>query len=191
MHTIHHTEAIVLKSTSHGEANKRLWLFTREFGLVVAAMQGVRKPGAKLASHSSDYSIIRADLVKGREVWRLISAKVAHNPLEGRMRDPMARAYVRTLSAMSRFLVDEGVHEELYDHVLVCAAMLEEGVAEAKVFDALSLWRVLAHLGYIAVGEGDELLFTLPLREAYASVSAAQHARLMESVKSAIQQSHL
>ena len=191
MHSIHHTEAVVLKSTIHGEANKRLWLFTREFGLVVASMQGVRKPGAKLASHSSDYSIIRVDLVKGREVWRLISAKVVKNPLEERMRESMARAYVRTLSALARFLVDEGVHEELYEHVLVSAEMLQEGGYDAKLFDALSLWRVFAHLGYIAVVEADELLFTLPLREAYASVTTAQHVRLMESVKTAIEQSHL
>lgn len=191
MHAIHHTEAIVLKSTEHGEANKRLWLFTREFGLVVAVMQGVRKPTAKLASHSGDYCIIRADLVKGREVWRLISARTVVNPLSGHMREPMARAYVRTLSAMSRFLVDEGTHEALFEHALVCAAMLQEGGYDAKVFDALSLWRVLAHLGYIAVDERDETLLTLPLRAAYSDVTTVQHSRLIVSVKSAIEQSHL
>lgn len=191
MHVVHHTEAIVLKSAIHGEANKRLWLFTREFGLIVAVMQGVRKPSAKLPAHSADYSLIRADLVKGREVWRLISARVVENPLSNRMREPMARAYVRTLSALSRFMVDEGVHEELFEHALVCAAMLQEGGYDAKLFDALSLWRILSDLGYIAVDPRDEILLTLPLRSAYSTVTPQQHARLIESVKSAIEQSHL
>ena len=191
MHAIHHTEAIVLKSSTHGEANKRLWLFTREFGLVVAAVQGVRKPGAKLMSHTTDYSIIRADLVKGREVWRLISAGVITDPTSTRIREPMVRAYVRTLSALSRFLVDEGVNDELYEHILDCARMVQEGGYVAKIFDALSLWRVFTHLGYIAIEERDAELLVLPLKEAYEKMTDQNYARIIESVKSAIEQSHL
>jgi len=191
MHAIHHTEAIVLKSSTHGEANKRLWLFTREFGLVVAAVQGVRKPGAKLRGHITDYGIIRADLVKGREVWRLISASLVTDPTSTRIREPMVRAYVRTLSALSRFLVDEGVNDELYEHILDCAQMVEEGIYEAKIFDALSLWRVFAHLGYIAIEERDAELLVLPLKEAYGKMTDQNYARIIESVKSAIEQSHL
>ena len=191
MHAIHHTEAIVLKSSTHGEANKRLWLFTREFGLVVAAVQGVRKPGAKLRGHITDYSIIRADLVKGREVWRLINASVITDPTSGKIREPIVRAYVRTLSALSRFLVDEGVNDELYEHILDCARMVQEGIYEAKIFDALSLWRVFTHLGYIAIEERDSELLVLPLKEAYGKMTDQNYARIIESVKSAIEQSHL
>jgi len=77
MHAIHHTEAIVVRSEPSGEANKRIWLFTKEFGLVIAMVQGVRKPEAKLQSHITDYSVIHADLIRGKSTWRLISAKVA------------------------------------------------------------------------------------------------------------------
>lgn len=191
MHVIHHTEAIVLKSTTHGEANKRVWLFTREFGLVVATVQGVRKPGAKLMGHSADYSLLRVDLVKGREVWRLISATTLLDPVTTQVRAPMVRAYVRTLSALSRFLVDEGVNDELYNHIIETIDMVQLGTFDARLFDALSLWRVFIHLGYIAIEEQDESLLTLSLSAAYDQMTEQNYARIIESIKSAIEQSHL
>ncbi len=82
----HHTEAIVVRSEPSGEANKRIWLFTREFGLVIAMVQGVRKPAAKLQSNITDYSVIAADLIRGKNTWRLISSKVIAVPLHGKER---------------------------------------------------------------------------------------------------------
>src|SRR4051812_4566548 len=98
MHAIHHTDAIVIKSLPAGEANKRVWLFTREFGYIATVMQGVRKGGAKLQGQVIDYAFITADIIKGKEVWRLVSATTQKNPLAGHTRDPLARSYVRVLS---------------------------------------------------------------------------------------------
>jgi DNA repair protein RecO len=191
MHTVHHTEAVILKSTAHGEANKRVWLFTESFGLIVATVQGVRNKGAKLQSHIIDYAFIHADLVQGKEVWRLVSARLIDAPLAGRLRSPLARAYVRSLSLVTRFLIDEGVHEELYAHIKACAQILKEGTADPQLFDALSIWKMLVFLGYIAP-EPDELaLVSLPIDTALLQISAIQHKALLSEVKDALIQSHL
>lgn len=55
MHPIHHTEAIIIRSEPANEANKRIWLLTREFGLLIVMVQGVRKSTAKLQSQLTDY----------------------------------------------------------------------------------------------------------------------------------------
>ena len=103
MHIVHHTDSFILKVQSAGEANSRVWLFTKDFGLVVAMVQGVRKQGAKLQMHLSEYSFIGADLVRGRDVWRLVSVSGEGNPFIDKNLNGLGRAFVRTLSAVERF----------------------------------------------------------------------------------------
>jgi DNA repair protein RecO len=191
MHTVHHTEAVIIKTAPSGEANVRVWLFTREFGLVMAMVQGVRKPGAKLQSHIIDYALISSDLVKGKDVWRLISANVINNPSQGKMRDPLLRAYVRTLAMLVRFLAGEGAHEDIFMHIKECMQTVKKGGYDAKVFDALSLWKIVTLLGYIAPSEEDKKLLTMPFEEAIMQVNEATRARFVTEVQYAMSESHL
>lgn len=191
MHEIYHTEAIILKSTTHGEANKRVWLFTKEFGVIVATVQGVRKSGAKLTGHIADYAYSMVDVIRGKEVWRLISATAIAQPITGRERLPMARAYVRTLSAIERFVVGEGADEFIFSHLKECIAILIEDVFDAKLFDTLSLWKLFVHLGYIDPLDEDEIITQLSLRDSYQYMNEERHKRFLVSVKTAIEQSHL
>jgi recombinational DNA repair protein (RecF pathway) len=190
MHTIYHTEAIIVRSESSGEASKRVWLFTKEFGLVIAMVQGVRKSTAKLQGHTSDYSVIMADLIKGRSTWKLISAQVIDAPLQSCERTPLARAYVRTVAFLERFLIGEGVHEELFTHVISAGQLVKEQSVEARMFDALSLWKMLVLLGYSATEE-DEALVTVPLKEAVAAIDEIKMKELIKRATTAITYSHL
>jgi len=191
MHQIHHTEAIVIRSEPSGEANKRVWLFTKEFGLVIAMVQGVRKPTAKLQSHITDYSVIHADLIRGKSMWRLISATVVAVPLKATERQPLARAYVRTLAFLERFLIGEGIHDELFDHIITVGTMVQAGGYDARIVDAVSLWKMLALLGYIDVEGNDEQLFTLPFDQAVSLADDATIKRLIKNATDAITSSHL
>ncbi len=191
MHTIHHTEAFVIRSEPSGEANKRLWLFTQEFGLLIVMVQGVRKPTAKLQGHISDYSVIAADLIKGKNSWRLVSAKVLEVPMRANARSALARAYVRTLSFLERFLTGEGAHSELFDHMRAMAAIIEQGGYDARAVDALSLWKMLVLLGYVAVSDDEQVLLMLPLGEAVAHVDETMIKKLIKQATDGITHSHL
>lgn len=192
MHAIHHTEAVILKSVPSGETNMRVWLFTKQFGLIIALVQGVRKPGAKLQSHIVEYSFISADLIQGREVWRLISATQLYNPLVGKHRSPLARAYVRTLTMINRFLAgEEEQHTELFDHIKECAAVLIENTQDPKLLDAVSLWKVLVLLGYIAPLADESSIITTPLIKSLNNIDSKKTGYFVNSVKNAIIESHL
>jgi recombinational DNA repair protein (RecF pathway) len=190
MHTIHHTEAIVVRSEPSGEANKRVWLFTQEFGLIIVMVQGVRKPMAKLQGHISDYSIIAADLIKGKATWRLISAAVISTRLHGHERSPLARAYVRSVALLERFVIGEGAHEALFDHIRLAGEMVK-GDYDARAFDVLSLWKMLVLLGYSAVEDDEQQLFTLPFDQAIGTIDEAGIKKLIVSATNAIKHSHL
>lgn len=191
MHTIHHTEAIIVRSEPSGEANKRIWLFTRDFGLLIVMVQGVRKPEAKLQSQLSDYSVISADILKGKSTWRLLSAKTIATPVRAKERSSLARAYVRTITLLERFLTGEGTHHELFDHILACGIIVQEGAADARMFDVLSLWKVLVLLGYAAAEEGDEIFFTLPFNEALQLMDDVHIKKFIKNATDAISYSHL
>jgi DNA repair protein RecO (recombination protein O) len=45
------SEAIVLRQNDWGEADRLLWLYTREMGKVRAIAKGVRKPRSRKAGH--------------------------------------------------------------------------------------------------------------------------------------------
>lgn len=184
MHTIHHTQAVILRSEPRGEYDKTYWLFTKDFGLVRAVATGVRKSGAKLRGQLVDYAFVDVDLVKGREVWRLVSATLLFNPIVSSTR-PLARPYVRTLGTLSRFLIDEGEHTALFAHVQEVAHAVYEETVEPKVFDALAIWRTLVHLGYI---DGD---ITASFADAARVLDEAEIKTLVTSVNETIKETHL
>lgn len=192
MHTIYHTEAFVLRQVESGEANARVWLFTRELGLIVATVQGIRKSGAKLRSQLINYSTVSVDLVRGRDVWRLTSATLIENPLSGRTRSLHARAYVRILGAVYRFLAEEGEpHEQIFTHLLECRDMLLREDIDTQGYDTLGIWRVLVHLGYIAVPLDMPWLQNAPFREVTAKLTPPILKTLRADAERAITHAHL
>ncbi|HWC57333.1 MAG TPA: recombination protein O N-terminal domain-containing protein [Candidatus Paceibacterota bacterium] len=189
MHTIHHTDAVITKIADYRETSKRVWLFTRDFGLIIAVVQGVRNQGAKLQMHLREYALVRADIVRGREVWRLTGVHV-HSEVLLLGRSPRNRAYVRLLSFIQRFVVGEDPHPELFAHVVAVAQSLPM-LSGHREMDALALWRALALLGYIAVTPRDEALLTSPFVEATVSLDNATLRQCILQADSAIAQSHL
>lgn len=190
MHPIHHTEAFVLKSIESGEANKRVWLFTKEYGLIVATVQGVRKSGAKLRSHILDYTYINADILKGRDVWRLVSAEVITNPFVGVYDKLSARSYIRALSLVQRFCIEEGAEPEIFNHLLETLGTINTKSVNPNVFDTIVLWKILVILGYLNLDEDLKVVFSQKLINT-PILEENINKRLIKDVTDAINRTHL
>jgi DNA repair protein RecO (recombination protein O) len=61
-------EAIVLKHSDFGEADRLLTLYSREQGKLRAIAKGARKPGSRKGGHLEPFSRVRLLLGKGREL---------------------------------------------------------------------------------------------------------------------------
>jgi DNA repair protein RecO len=190
MHIVHHTDAFILKTTPAGEANKFVWLFTREFGLIMATVQGVRKSGAKLSMHLSEYSLASVDLVQGKDVWRLVNIVQIQNPFLGHYHGELGRSYVRTLAAVQRFCQGEERHEELFDHLASCLNSLADNL-DAKSFDTLSLWRVMVLLGYGAVPDPYQNLLLSPFTDAVRELTPQARTQLVRDMNTVIKEGQL
>ncbi len=73
------TRAVVLGRTGVREAGVSLTLLTEELGLIRARAEGLRKPGAKLASALQTLSESDVTLVRGKETWRVAGALLSED----------------------------------------------------------------------------------------------------------------
>src|SRR3989344_5676480 len=78
-HHIYETDAFVFSALPHGEASRYMVLYTREFGLVRAAAQGLRELKSKLRYSLQPFSLSVVNLVHGRSGWRIVNARLAKN----------------------------------------------------------------------------------------------------------------
>lgn len=155
MHHIYHTHGFILSSRNKGEANKLLVIYTREMGLIYAFAQGIRLHKSKLRFALQDLSYVNVDLVRGREIWRVTSAKHISS-------FPFARGNTQSLVLITRInrLIErlcpgEVFNENIFDD-LIQAMYLLDGEISSPSREALELHlvlRIMNSLGYIGDSE--------------------------------------
>lgn len=149
------TTAIVLSRAGINDANIRAALLTPDFGLVRARVQGVRKPGAKLAPAMTTLSESDVSLLHGREGWRLSGAAQVENHFSHLSRASRLRAG-RIVSLILRLVrgerADTGLFFTLRDFLRALPALSEE---EQDAAECLAALNILGHLGLDA-GERPE-----------------------------------
>lgn len=151
-HHIYHTRGVILGSQPQGESNRFYKIFTEELGLVGATAQSVRVLQSKLRYTLQDFSLVTVDLVRGKEVWRIVSAG-AWLPLEKIKADPAKmKLLARFCAFLSRLLQGEGRDPELFAEIVRVVDFLEKETLSpdlALSFETLTVLRGLIHLGYL------------------------------------------
>ena len=155
MHPIYHTDAIIIGSVSRGEANRVYLLLTKDMGAFYATAQGVRLERSKLRYTLQDFSYIRVDLVRGRDVWRITSA----TPQETFSLVYGSERGMRFLHAIQKLLTrlvrGEVSHPKVFSDMLTALRFLNS-VNSTAVYTAVELTlmlRILHELGYVSPKE--------------------------------------
>jgi DNA repair protein RecO (recombination protein O) len=108
------SEAIVLKHKNWGEADRMLWLYTRNLGKVQAIAKGVRKIRSRKAGHLEPFTCCNLMLARGRSFLIITQAETLEAYLE--LRADLLRvgyaAYVVEL--LDRFTYEEDDNQRLY-----------------------------------------------------------------------------
>lgn len=185
MHHIYHTQGFVLSSKNMGEANKVLVIFTRELGLIRAVVQSVRLGKSKLRFSLQDFSHIKVDLVRGKDVWRVTSAKsVTSFPLVRRDKASLVMM-VRISQLLERFCGLESVNEKIFDDFIQSLYLLDDENVETKTKEALEIHlvlRIMNELGYI----GDSLILSKHLSSPFDEEKIEQLLKERRSIISHI-----
>lgn len=191
MYAIHTTPGFVIESRPWGDAGKIISIFARDLGLVSAAAQGIRLEKSKLRYHAQDCSLGSFSLVKGKEFWRLTSARSDEAGSTG-----PAYAYIapRLASVLKRLMPGEEPHPDLYDLVEACLAFSRAFPSldpqRLQVLESVAVFSMLRALGYIAPPAGFAAAKP-PKSLADLDAAAPLRADLNRHINTAFRESHL
>ena len=151
-HHIYHTRGVILGSVATGESNRFYKIFTEELGLIGGAAQSVREGKSKLRYTLQDLSFVTVDLVRGKEIWRIVSAGACRSQEILKKDLIRVKLFARFCALLLRLIQGEGRDEELFEEAIRVADFLEaHEVPEvlAISFETLVQLRMLVHLGYM------------------------------------------
>ncbi len=107
-------EAVVIRHSNWGEADRLLVLFTRERGKVRAIAKGVRKMHSRKAGHLEPFTRVSLQLARGRDLWIVTQAETVEPYLQIR-EDLVRTAYASyVVELVERFTYEEGSSIPLY-----------------------------------------------------------------------------
>jgi len=155
MHHIYHTHGFILSSRNKGEANKLLVIYTREMGLIYALAQGIRLHKSKLRFTLQDFSYVNVDLVRGKEIWRVTSAKHISSFPFARGNTQSLILITRVSKLIERLCPGEVENEKIFDDFIQALYLLDDEISSSSR-EALELHlvlRIMNSLGYIGDSE--------------------------------------
>ena len=107
-------EAVVLRHSDWGEADRLLSVYSREAGKLRAVAKGARKLRSRKAGHLEPFTRVALLLARGRDMWIVTQADTqdAYLPLRESLTLTGYAAYV--LELLDRFTYEEGQNAGLY-----------------------------------------------------------------------------
>lgn len=152
MHHIYHIHGFILSSKNIGEANKIFTIYTREMGLVRAIAQGVRLQKSKLKFSLQDFSYSEIDLVRGRDIWRVTSARNITSFPYTRHNFESILLIARISNLLERLCDGEESDTTIFDDLIQSLYILDDENISLLKREAIELHlvlRIMNSLGYI------------------------------------------
>lgn len=193
-HHIYHTRGLILGSVPTGEANRFYKIFTEELGLVGATAQAIREGKSKLRYGLQDFSWVFVDLVRGKEVWRITSAREEESTSTIKSDPLVLKVFARACSLVLRLVHGEERDDVLFHELVSLSRFLEQGGVPEKllsVCEALVALRVLARLGYLEASPYEEFLMEGDWSQEILVALERRYEKAVMDINSALRESHL
>mgnify|MGYP001571675779 FL=1 len=151
MYCKHHTRGIIVSSRIEGDSNRRINIFTENFGLISARLQGVRNAHSKLRGGSQDFSFGEFSLVHGKSGWKVVSVRADKNLFETFRNSPSKLKVVSNiLNLIKKLVAEEETHSSLFSIISIFFNFLAKAKeSDIALAECLTLIRVLHSLGYM------------------------------------------
>lgn len=153
MYHTYSTDALVLESKAMGDSSRLLWLFTKDFGLILADVKSARGHLSKLRPSIQTYSYGLFTLVRGKRGWKVINVIGKGNhyyELRAKNEEGVV-ALARTHHIMRKLIgLDDTLHEEVFDLVTQAFNQMKMVTSkQAEVLESVLMCRMLGRLGYL------------------------------------------
>ncbi len=202
---IYTSDAFIISARQSKDADLSVFAFTETFGLLHATAKSARHIKSKLRYSLQSLTFGSLSMVKGREIWRVTSAKKSISLYDKRI-PPEARVLlVRILSHVERFCPREQPEPAIFDmlksfsgfvfkdvHALASSAGLE---ANCMRLEKIFLLKLMHELGYVsadgAVGTFVKEKTQSSLMHAVGNMTDEEEREIDKAIDRAIVQSHL
>jgi recombinational DNA repair protein (RecF pathway) len=139
------TEGFVVHRFDVAEGDSVLDIYTQEFGMIRARARSVRLETSKLRYQSRIASLVRVELVRGKNEWKLTGAQQ-----QALLTEPLhVHAFMRVAKLLRTLIQGEEKHTYLFAALMQLFMNMHKGrvVAEEEL---LGVARTLYALGYMA-----------------------------------------
>ncbi len=141
-------DAVVLRHSDYGEADRLLTVFTRQMGKLRVIAKGARKIASRKAGHIEPFTHVRLQLAKGKDMFLVTQADTvdAYLPLRDDLTLTGQAAYV--LELLDRFSYEEQTESPSTFKLLT--ETLARLAAQADVWVVIRYYemRLLDHVGF-------------------------------------------
>ncbi len=152
MYHIYHTHGLVIASRDSGEANRVLTLYTKEMGLVRVLAQGIRLNKSKLKFSLQLFSYAHIDLVRGKDFWRLTSARSINTFSKIGLNKDRTMLVLRIFKLLERLNSVETQNDDIFEDLIFLLNFLNKEEITKENLEAVEInivLRILKNLGYI------------------------------------------
>ncbi len=141
------TEAIIIKKTKLGEADRILTLYTPALGKIQGVARGIRRPRARLAGHLELLTHSQVSLARGRNIDTIIGAQTINSflPLKTDLWLSACALYVTEL--VNQFTADHIENRLLFDLLLETLHLLRQTGGNELVLHYFEM-HLLGAVGY-------------------------------------------
>ena len=143
-------DAVVLRHSDYGEADRMLTLFTRQRGKMRVIAKGARKIASRKAGHIEPFTHVRLQLAKGKEMFLVTQADTvdAYLPLREDLILTGQAAYV--LELLDRFSYEDEIEHPSTFRLLTETLTRLASTPEAAIWLILRYYemRLLDHVGF-------------------------------------------
>lgn len=120
------TEAIIIKKTKLGEADRILTLYTPELGKVEAVAKGIRRPKARLAGHLELLTHSHITLVRGKNLDTIIGSQTINSFITLKSNLWPAACALYAVELVNQFTVDHIDNQPLFKLLLATLQRLSQ-----------------------------------------------------------------
>lgn len=166
-YSIFTTDSFIVKANSSKDADLNLVLFTEQFGLINAIAKSARHIKSKLRPALQSLSFSSISLVKGREVWRITSAKKYISLHDSRLPDQYHSMFARLLLFVERFCPRETVEIAIYQSLKEISGFIfkngnNQDFSKEYILaiENLFMFKTLFELGYILLNSDTKIFAT-------------------------------
>ena len=146
-HRSYRTEAIVLRQTLLGEADRILTLYTQDMGKVRAVAKGVRRPKSRLGGHLELLNRVSVSLSQGRNLDIVAEAQIVESYAGLRSDLQRLSEAVYLAELVDRFTVEGSQSYDVYRMLLSTYNRLSENEGSALLLRHFEMW-LLDYSGY-------------------------------------------